>query len=49
MENLKTSHWNQTHGMSYSSEYKSWTGMKDRCHNSNNKSFYNYGGRDIQV
>lgn len=29
--------------------YKRWTSMKDRCDNSNNQYYYNYGGRGIAV
>lgn len=36
------------HGMSHSSgEYKSWSGLRDRCTNSNSGNFKNYGGRGI--
>jgi len=30
-------------------EYKSWTGMIQRCENSGSKSYKNYGGREIRV
>jgi hypothetical protein len=30
-------------------EYKTWTGIKDRCNNPNNKGYKNYGGRGIKV
>jgi hypothetical protein len=30
-------------------EYKTWTGMIQRCHNSANKDYPNYGGRGITV
>lgn len=33
----------------YKSEYRSWHGMKQRCHNSANKGYPNYGGRGITV
>lgn len=38
-----------THRMSKSSEYKTWQGMLQRCRNSNDKSYDNYGGRGISV
>ena len=38
-----------THQMSRTREYKVWSSMKDRCCNSANKSFHNYGGRGITV
>ncbi len=40
---------NYKHGMEFSSEYSSWLHMKDRCYNTNNDSYYNYGGRGIKV
>lgn len=40
---------NRTHGMSYSTEYKIWQGMMERCHNNKNPSFHRYGGRGIFV
>lgn len=33
----------------FSSEYRAWISMRDRCSNPANKSFHNYGGRGIQV
>jgi hypothetical protein len=38
-----------THGMTSTSEYTSWIGAKDRCCNTKNKKFNNYGGRGIKV
>lgn len=35
--------------MSYSPEYRAWKGMKERCQNPTNKSYHNYGGRNISV
>ena len=40
---------NRTHGLSYHYLYKTWTNMKDRCYNSNNKYYKDYGGRGISV
>lgn len=37
------------HGLSNSPEYNSYHGMKDRCNNSKNKDWKNYGGRGIKV
>lgn len=31
------------------SEYRIWSGMKERCLNPHNKSYHNYGGRGISV
>ena len=39
----------KTHGMSKTTEYKSWAQMKERCYNKNGKDFYRYGGRGITV
>ena len=38
-----------THGMSKSSTYQSWTHMKDRCLNPNNTAYKYYGFRGIKV
>lgn len=38
-----------THGMTNSSEYKTWCGMKRRCYNKNEKSYPRYGGRGIAM
>lgn len=38
-----------THGMTKSSEYKIWAGMKRRCNNPHEKSYHRYGGRGIKV
>lgn len=39
----------ETHGKSYSIEYKTWRGMIQRCYNKNTKQFKDYGGRGIYV
>jgi len=38
-----------THGQSKTTEYRAWHTMKQRCLNSNNPKWYNYGGRGITV
>ncbi len=38
-----------THGLRKHPLYMRWLGMKDRCLNSNNKSFIHYGGRGILI
>jgi hypothetical protein len=40
---------NTTHGMANTPEYKTWTGMLDRCNNKKTPSYRDYGGRGIQV
>lgn len=40
---------NTTHGLRYDYLYKTWRGMKDRCLNTNNKDYKNYGARGIFV
>lgn len=40
---------NCTHGMSRSLEYNSWSSMKNRCLNPNDKRYSDYGGRGIAV
>jgi len=37
------------HEMSKSTEYKSWSHIKERCCNPNSKSFHRYGARGIKV
>jgi len=39
----------KTHGMSYTVEFKIWTGMLRRCLNSKFKAYKYYGGRGITV
>lgn len=38
-----------THGQSYTTEYKIWQGMHQRCGNPKSPGFRNYGGRGIAV
>lgn len=38
-----------THGHSRTKEYEAWHGMIQRCHNSKNKDYHNYGRRGISV
>ncbi len=38
-----------THGMTNSSEYRIWTGMKTRCFNQNSRAFKDYGGRGVTM
>jgi hypothetical protein len=38
-----------THGMRYTSEYKSWCCIKQRCYNPNYDRYNYYGGRGIKV
>lgn len=40
---------NTHHGMYGTSEYNTWASMIQRCHNSKNDSYLNYGGRGISV
>lgn len=46
MEVLTTS---KTHGMSNTSEYRIWSGVRERCLNPKKKRFKNYGGRGITI
>ena len=39
----------QTHGMSFSTEYNIWRGMLDRCYNEKNSAYRRYGGRGITM
>jgi len=38
-----------THGMTKTSEHKSWSGIKERCFNPNHKGYSYYGARGITV
>lgn len=38
---------NQTHGLSGTTEYHSWTSAKGRCFNKSNRAYPHYGGRGI--
>lgn len=40
---------NKTHGMHKTSEYNSWSNMRQRCQNPNNHVYHHYGGRGIKV
>lgn len=40
---------NLSHGMSKSSEFKSWAHLKSRCYNIKDKKYPIYGGRGIKV
>lgn len=40
---------NTTHGMTYTSEYMSWSAMITRCTNQNSAAYKDYGGRGITV
>lgn len=44
-----STHHNTTHGMSKSSEYATWNGMKMRCYNKSREYYPMYGGRGITV
>ena len=39
----------ETKTKSYTRIYTIWQGMKQRCYNKNNNSYYRYGGRGITV
>jgi hypothetical protein len=45
----KQGHLNKTHGGRFTSEYRIWAGMKNRCNNPNDKRYADYGGRGIGV
>ena len=46
---IESNHARGTHRMSYSSTFRIWAGMRQRCYNPTNKAFRYYGGRGIQV
>jgi hypothetical protein len=39
----------RTHGMSTTPAYQSWSGMRDRCLNKDNRAYPRYGGRGITI
>lgn len=39
----------EKHGMARTPEYSAWHHMIQRCHNKNDKRYYDYGGRGIKV
>lgn len=41
--------WKITHGGSNSAEYRTWTGLRQRCNNPNHPKFKHYGARGIVV
>ena len=45
----KNNPYNVKHNMYKSRLYGIWNGLKDRCYNSNNAQYHNYGGRGIKV
>lgn len=44
-----TTRTHERHNMSRTSEYRTWAGMIERCHNPNCPGFKRYGGRGISV
>lgn len=40
---------NLTHGMRYTTEYRIWVGMKNRCLNPKSKDYHRYGGKGVDV
>lgn len=48
-KNHGASHNRFKHGMTKTSTYKSWSGMKARCFNTSSDDYKNYGGRGISV
>jgi hypothetical protein len=40
---------NRSHGGTGTPEYSAWKGMIQRCHNTKDKSYKNYGARGIRV
>lgn len=39
----------ELHGLTGSSEYNTWRGMKDRCYNPSCTNYKYYGGRGIKI
>lgn len=39
----------ELHGLSHTTEYRSWGQMKARCYNKNHHAYNRYGGRGIRV
>lgn len=49
VRNKKTTLRNTTHGKRHDKVWAVWNGMKQRCYNSKNRGYKNYGGRGITV
>ena len=49
LKNEKIKQRSTTHGMTNSSEYKTWCGIKKRCYNKNEMCYPSYGGRGITM
>ena len=49
MSNAKHKERYEAHGMSRSSIYRRWNGMKQRCNNPKATAYKNYGGRGITI
>lgn len=49
LRNELSSKRNKTHGLSYTTEYRTWKGMISRCNDNKNKRWKDYGGRGIKV
>jgi len=43
----RSTHWNATHGLRGTPEYRIWSHAKSRCHNPNDAAYQNYGGRGV--
>lgn len=46
---LRGNTYQRTHNRSHTPEYTTWSAMKDRCNNPNNKKYERYGKRGIKV
>lgn len=49
IKRVNTTHGNCTRKNGQTTEYKSWSGMKERCYNKNNNNYPDWGGRGITV
>ena len=38
-----------THGLTKTKEYRTWKGIKERCHNENSKDYVRYGAKGISI
>jgi hypothetical protein len=49
LNRLRIGDFSRTHGMTETTEYKAWCGIKRRCLNINDKRYPEYGGRGIKI
>ena len=49
LQKQRSSEASKTHGLRHTKEYRTWSGMKDRCCNKKSKDYIRYGKRGITI